>query len=115
MTASSAPAAPPVRFGFVHYNSTGLETFCPVAEELGAELLTVADGQTLFHGNRHLSLLLGARFCLAASLARLEGSVAFGELARRHPRMALTAEPTWACNPMLRGVSRLVVALEGER
>ena len=65
--------------------------------------------------NRHLSLLLGARFCLGASLARLEGRVAFDELARRHPRMELAAEPTWACNPMLRGVSRLVVALEGER
>jgi cytochrome P450 len=74
------------------------------------DVLDIARG-----GNRHLSLLLGGRFCLGASLARLEGRVAFGELARRHPRMQLVAEPTWNCNPMLRGVSRLVVALGGER
>jgi 5,10-methylenetetrahydromethanopterin reductase len=42
-------ARPAVRFGFVHYNSTGLEEFCPIAEQLGASLLTFADGQTLFH------------------------------------------------------------------
>jgi 5,10-methylenetetrahydromethanopterin reductase len=41
--------ADPVRFGFVHYNATGLEDFCPLAEQLGAELVTFADGQTLFH------------------------------------------------------------------
>ena len=62
--------------------------------------------------NRHLSLLLGIRFCLGASLARLEGRVAFGELARCHPEMELVGgELEWNGNPMLRGVSRLPVRL----
>jgi cytochrome P450 len=62
--------------------------------------------------NRHLSLLVGIRFCLGASLARLEGRVAFEELARRHPDMELTGgEREWNGNPMLRGVRRLPVRL----
>jgi 5,10-methylenetetrahydromethanopterin reductase len=38
-----------VRFGFVKYNSDGLEEFCPLVERLGGSLITFADGSTLFH------------------------------------------------------------------
>ena len=49
MSAAGAWAGEPVRFGFVKYNSTGLEEFCPLVEQLGGSLLTFADGSTLFH------------------------------------------------------------------
>ena len=49
MSVAATAAAPTVRFGFVKYNSAGLDEFCPLAESLGAELLTFADGSTLFH------------------------------------------------------------------
>jgi cytochrome P450 len=63
-------------------------------------------------GNRHLSLLVGIRFCLGASLARLEGRVAFGELSRRFPAMELAEEQLeWSRSPLLRGVQRLPVTL----
>ncbi len=65
--------------------------------------------------NRHLSLLLGIHFCLGASLARLEGRIAFAELTRRFPNLELAVEPdaalAWNANPMLRGVRRLPVRL----
>jgi 5,10-methylenetetrahydromethanopterin reductase len=38
-----------VRFGFVKYNSDGLEDFCPLVERVGGSLITFADGSTLFH------------------------------------------------------------------
>jgi 5,10-methylenetetrahydromethanopterin reductase len=49
MSTSSEPATPPVRFGFVKYNSDGLREFCPLVESLGGQLMTFADGSTLFH------------------------------------------------------------------
>jgi alkanesulfonate monooxygenase SsuD/methylene tetrahydromethanopterin reductase-like flavin-dependent oxidoreductase (luciferase family) len=49
MTSPPAPTTPRVRCGFVHGKSRGLDTFCPLADELGTELVTFADGQTLFH------------------------------------------------------------------
>lgn len=65
--------------------------------------------------NRHLSLLLGIHFCLGASLARLEGRIAFTELARRFPNLELASEPDtaleWNGNPMLRGVRSLPMTL----
>jgi 5,10-methylenetetrahydromethanopterin reductase len=38
-----------VRFGFVKYNSDGLEDFCPLVERVGGSLISFADGSTLFH------------------------------------------------------------------
>jgi cytochrome P450 len=64
--------------------------------------------------NRHLSLLVGIRFCLGASLARLEGRIAFTELSQRYPALELVGdELEWSRNPMLRGVKRLPVRLAG--
>jgi cytochrome P450 len=63
-------------------------------------------------GNRHLSLLLGIHFCLGASLARLEGTIAFTALARGFPQCELVEdELQWNDNPMLRGVRELRVRL----
>ena len=41
--------------------------------------------------NRHLAFGSGARFCLGAPLARLEGNIAIGTLLRRLPKLALTS------------------------
>jgi cytochrome P450 len=63
---------------------------------------------------RHLSFLVGIHFCLGASLARLEGRIAFTELARRFPNLTLaTDQLEWNDNPMLRGVRSLPVSLCG--
>ncbi len=39
--------------------------------------------------NRHLTFVFGKHFCLGNQLARMEGQVAIGELARRFPNMRL--------------------------
>ncbi len=63
-------------------------------------------------GNRHLGLLVGIHFCLGASLARLEGKIAFTELAQRYPGLELVDDQLeWNPNPMLRGVKQLRVRL----
>jgi cytochrome P450 len=42
--------------------------------------------------NRHLTFAFGKHFCLGNQLARLEGQIAVGQLARRFPRMRLAAD-----------------------
>jgi hypothetical protein len=49
MTSPLAPTAPGARFAVVHDNSTGMQTFCSLGEELDAERVTFADGQTASH------------------------------------------------------------------
>jgi cytochrome P450 len=62
--------------------------------------------------NRHTSLAFGPHFCLGASLARLEGRVAFEELTRRFPDMELAADEfSYKDNIVLRGVRELPVHL----
>ncbi len=62
--------------------------------------------------NRHLSFGHGAHFCLGAGLARLEGEIAIGALARRFPEMALAGDaPPRRPGFVLRGYSSLPVSL----
>ncbi|WP_040133739.1 cytochrome P450 [Amycolatopsis japonica] len=59
---------------------------------------------------RHLTFGHGIHFCLGAPLARLEGRIVLGELARRLPDLRLAGEPEWASTVTLRGLSSLPVA-----
>ncbi len=62
--------------------------------------------------NKHLSFGGGIHYCLGAPLARLEGEIAFGTLARRLPGLTLAdAAPTYRDNLVLRGLERLAVEL----
>jgi len=44
---------------------------------------------------QHLSLGHGVHFCMGASLARMEGRIAFEEFLARHPDFELEEEPGW--------------------
>jgi cytochrome P450 len=62
--------------------------------------------------NHHLAFGKGIHFCLGAPLARLEGQIAFGTLARRLPNLRLACDPaqlSWNNNLMLRGLRSLPV------
>ena len=62
--------------------------------------------------NRHLSFGLGAHFCLGAPLARVEGQVALGAIARRLPGLSLEVdEPEYKENIVLRGLASLPVSI----
>ncbi|MFY1691562.1 cytochrome P450 family protein [Plantactinospora sp. WMMB782] len=58
----------------------------------------------------------GIHYCLGAPLARLEGQIAFGALARRFPGMRLAVPPEeigWRPSLLLRGLSTLPVRPRG--
>jgi cytochrome P450 len=58
--------------------------------------------------NRHLSFSAGMHYCLRASLARLEGEVAFPALLRRLPNLELAdPEPQLREHFVLRGLRKL--------
>ena len=58
---------------------------------------------------RHVSFGYGPHFCLGASLARLEGRLAFEALAERFPDMELAADPAFQGNAMMRQLAALPV------
>ncbi|HEY1820931.1 MAG TPA: cytochrome P450 [Trebonia sp.] len=58
---------------------------------------------------RHLSFSLGIHHCLGSGLARLEARVAFEELTRRHPGLALAGTPARRPLLVLRGYESLPV------
>jgi cytochrome P450 len=62
---------------------------------------------------RHLAFGQGIHFCLGAPLARLEGRIAFRELARRRPQLTLAGTPEWNPTTTLRGLSTLPVVSAG--
>jgi cytochrome P450 len=65
---------------------------------------------------RHLALAFGPHFCLGAALARLEGEIALGTLARRFPDARLLGEQVrYGGSAMLRKVLELRTDLGPER
>ena len=66
----------------------------------------------------HLAFGHGIHYCLGASLARLEGEIAFGQLARRFPNIELGVPVDalrWNPGLIMRGLERLPVRLGGSR
>jgi cytochrome P450 len=63
------------------------------------------------NANRHLAFSAGIHYCLGASLARMEASVAIGRLIRRFPAMELTGEPHWRDRITIRGVDQLPLSV----
>ncbi len=72
----------------------------PTAEEL--DVRREGAGQ-------HLAFGSGAHYCLGASLAKLEASVAIGRFLRRFPDAEIVGEPVWNGRINLRGLDRLDV------
>ena len=72
--------------------------FGPTSERLD---VTRADAR------EHLAFGGGAHYCLGASLARLEGSVAIGSLVQRFPDLQLAGEPVYNGRINLRGLDHL--------
>lgn len=60
---------------------------------------------------RHLAFGHGPHFCLGASLARMEATVALSSLTSRFPNARLDGEPTYKPNVTLRGMSALPLIL----
>ena len=63
------------------------------------------------NARNHLAFAAGIHYCLGASLAKLEGSVAIGSLIRRFPDLELAGEPHWRDRLTIRGVDRLPLSL----
>lgn len=60
----------------------------------------------------HLTFSYGIHYCLGAALARLEGQVVIGSLARRFPDLELVTDPvTYRDHFVLRGLRELEVAV----
>ena len=64
------------------------------------------------NARNHLAFAAGIHYCLGASLAKLEGSVAIGSLIRRFPDLELAGEPHWRDRLTIRGVDRLPLSLK---
>ena len=59
------------------------------------------------NANRHLAFAAGIHYCLGASLARLEATVAIGRLIRRFDSIELRGEPTFRDRLTIRGVDKM--------
>jgi cytochrome P450 len=64
--------------------------------------------------NRHLTFGEGGHYCVGASLARMEGAVAFRDLTQRFPNIRLAGDPAslkWNHNLILSGLHALPVTV----
>ncbi len=59
------------------------------------------------NANRHLAFGAGIHYCLGASLAKLEATIAITSVIRRFPGLELAGEPHWRDRLTIRGVDRL--------
>jgi cytochrome P450 len=59
------------------------------------------------NAGKHLAFAAGIHYCLGASLAKLEATVAISRLIRRFSGIELAAEPHWRDRITIRGVDRL--------
>jgi cytochrome P450 len=62
--------------------------------------------------NNHVSFGAGIHFCIGAPLARMEAQAAFEKFAQRIESFELTEEPTYREAFVLRGLSKLPIALQ---
>jgi cytochrome P450 PksS len=63
--------------------------------------------------NRHIAFGFGSHFCLGASLARLEATIAINALLARLPRLCFASDPDtfqWRETALIRGLKQLPVA-----
>jgi cytochrome P450 len=63
------------------------------------------------NANRHLAFAAGVHYCLGASLARLEATVAISRLIRHFDHIELVAEPTFRDRLTIRGVDHMDLSL----
>lgn len=71
-----------------------------------------ADPETVDIGrtpNRHLAFATGIHVCLGATLARIEGRIAIGQLVRRFPKLALAGVPRRVPLARFRGWAELPI------
>ena len=64
------------------------------------------------NANRHLAFSAGIHYCLGASLAKLEASVAISRMIQRFPTIELADEPHWRDRLTIRGVDRMPLTLQ---
>jgi len=63
------------------------------------------------NAGRHTAFSAGVHYCLGASLAKLEATVAITHLIRRFEHIELAGEPHWRDRITIRGVDRLPLSL----
>jgi cytochrome P450 len=63
------------------------------------------------NAGRHTAFSAGIHYCLGASLAKLEATVAITRLIRRFERIELAADPHWRDRITIRGVDRMPLTL----
>jgi cytochrome P450 len=61
------------------------------------------------NASRHVAFSAGIHYCLGASLAKLEASIAIGRLIRRFDSIELVGQPHWRDRLTIRGVDRMLL------
>jgi hypothetical protein len=64
------------------------------------------------NAGKHMTFVHGPHYCLGAALAKTEGEIMFGTLARRYPTARLAQAHEWRDTAILRSLHRLPIALE---
>src|SRR5215207_10077369 len=62
------------------------------------------------NAGRHVAFAAGIHYCIGASLAKLEATVAISSVIRRFPDLQLAGEPHWRDRLTIRGVDHLPLA-----